>query len=470
MNRKKIVLYNPQAVFYTMPLALMAIGSTLDTRHYDVRLIDGRIESSPIEAILSQIDGAICFCVTVLSGAPILDALKVSQAVKTARPDLTVVWGGWHPSLFPKDCLSHPAVDIVVQGQGEPVFPELVERLANRIGLKGLSGICIKENKTNHCPPASPAKNLTNYPAVRYEMIPVNTYFNLKGKRQLDYISSMGCMHNCAFCADPLVFKRRWRGLEPQRVLQELALLNHRYKLEDVNFQDEAFFTSPDRALKIAQGFIKKCFGFTWAATMRVDQATRIGDSGFATLKKSGLRRVNIGAESGHQDTLNRLNKKVSINQVYTAADLCRRHNVSAVFSFIVGFPNESIESIQATIRMAKALRAMHISFETPIFFYKPYPGTHMADELGRTGYPLPATLEEWAAFDYVGTTSSWVSERVQRLIERFAFYNRFAWESGKLFEKPLKHLARWRLKHDVYSLPIEHRIYQRLSPQERLS
>ena len=117
--RLKIVLYNPYAVFFTMPLALMAIGSELDPEKYEVVVVDARLERDARAAVLSQLEGALCFGVTVLTGAPIADAINMSRAVKQARPDLPVVWGGWHPSMFARECLEESAVDAVVRGQGE---------------------------------------------------------------------------------------------------------------------------------------------------------------------------------------------------------------------------------------------------------------------------------------------------------------------------------------------------------------
>src|SRR6187402_1418210 len=99
-SRARIVLYNPQAVFFTLPLALLAIGSELDPELYEVIIVDGRLEADPVAAVLAQLDGALCLGVTVLTGRPILDAVAVSRAAKQAHPDLPVVWGGWHPSMF----------------------------------------------------------------------------------------------------------------------------------------------------------------------------------------------------------------------------------------------------------------------------------------------------------------------------------------------------------------------------------
>src|SRR5262245_48925804 len=128
-SRHKIVLYNPAAVFHTMPLGLLAIASNLDASRFDVRIVDARIAADPAAEVLSEIDDALCFGVTMLTGRPLGDALKILRAVKRRRPDLVTVAGGWHPSLFPQETLEDPCIDVTVAGQGEATFAELVERL-----------------------------------------------------------------------------------------------------------------------------------------------------------------------------------------------------------------------------------------------------------------------------------------------------------------------------------------------------
>src|SRR5438874_2969776 len=118
-ERHKIVLYNPRAVFWTMPLGLIAVGSALDPERYEVQIVDARLERDPLGKLLAEAKDALCLGIGVLTGDPIHNALEASRAAKASRPDLPVVWGGWHPSLFPRECLDEPSVDVAVSGQGE---------------------------------------------------------------------------------------------------------------------------------------------------------------------------------------------------------------------------------------------------------------------------------------------------------------------------------------------------------------
>src|SRR5690348_7006009 len=118
LSRRKVILYNPKAVFWTMPLGLVAVGSALDPERYDVRIIDGRLEHDPVGRVREEVKDAVCLGITVLTGSPIWDAIKVGRAAKEANPQLPVVWGGWQPSLFPEECLVERSVDVAVSGQG----------------------------------------------------------------------------------------------------------------------------------------------------------------------------------------------------------------------------------------------------------------------------------------------------------------------------------------------------------------
>lgn len=476
MNRHKVVLYNPKAVFYTMPLALLAIGSYLDPQKYQVRILDGRLERDPVGAALAEIDDALCLGMTVLTGAPIRDALQVSRATKARRPDLPVVWGGWHPSLFPSECLAEPSIDITVQGQGEETFAEIVERLATGMDVADVAGCGFKSpqsairNPQSQLNPPRPLRDINTFPPHNYHLIPVERYFKLKRQRQLDYISSQGCHFRCTFCADPYVYKRGWFGLEPARMGEELEVLWRQYGFEDVGFQDETFFTYGKRVVAIAEEFLSRGLRFTWMATMRADQGFRLDDAVLGLCKRAGLRRVMIGVESGSQQMLDWMKKDIKIEQVFDSAEKCRRHGIAALFNLIVGFPHEPAESVTETLRVAKALRAMSPDFEVTLFYYKPYPGNEIADMLLRRGYEFPRTLEEWATFDYVGSSGPWVSAEKRELVEGFKFYQRIAWGRPTALRAPLQAVARWRCRRDFYAVPVEKVLIEQLRPLPRLS
>jgi radical SAM superfamily enzyme YgiQ (UPF0313 family) len=470
--RLKVVLYNPQAVFFTMPLALLAIGSELDPDVYEVVVIDGRLDADAESTVLSHIDSALCLGVTVLTGAPISDALRISRAAKRARPDLPVVWGGWHPSMFARECLGEACVDVTVRGQGEETFGEIVARLAAGRSLEGCAGCTVRlTDGTIHENPPRPLAPVDKFRAHDYGLIPVERYFALKGKRQLDYISSQGCNFRCAFCSDPFVYGRKWVGLEPTRMAMRLQELWERYHFDDVNFQDETFFTKRDRVQALADRIVASGMKITWAATMRADQGVRLPDAVWARCKQSGLRRLLVGVESGSNEMLRRIHKDIRIEQVFHTAQQMLKYDIAGHFPFIVGFPDESDASIQATLDCAKRLRSLSPEFLTPIYYFKPYPGSELVMEAVARGFRLPQTLADWSEFDYVaGLPGPWVSPEKFKLIERFKFFHELAWKRMSRSKQPLQRLARYRCSRDEYRWPVEMLLSRWVVPAERLS
>ena len=468
-GRPRVVLYNPRAVFYTMPLALIALASALRSADVDVVIIDGRLESDPITTVVDASDGALLLGMSVLTGAPIRDALAVARAVKARYPRCPVVWGGWHPSLFAEECLEDAAVDVAVLGQGEETLRELVERGLRHESFAGCAGTVARAGHQIVNGPPRPLRDLNDLPAHDYSLIDVERYFALKGKRQVDYVSSQGCRFRCAFCADPAVYARGWTGLFPERIVDEVTSLDRQYHVHEVAFQDETFFTHAARIDRLADELLRRNVKISWTATLRADQACRMGASLFQKCVRSGLTRVMVGVESGSQATLDRLKKDVRLDQVMTASQMCADHGVNAIFNFIVGFPGEPEESVDQTLALAKRLRRMHPGFETPIFYYRPYPGNPIADDARAAGYEFPRGLEEWADFDYVAGRGPWISAERWRTVERFKFYTRHIWQPG-VWRWPLRAASRWRCERDWYAFPIEKALVEFMRPPQQVS
>ena len=462
----RVVLYNPIAGFHTLPLALIALGSALKREGIDVQIVDGRVEADPHRTLVAAARDAVCVGVTALTGTPLRDALKATRALSAALPSLPIVWGGWHPSLFPKETLRDAGLCASVQGQGERPLVEIVRRLLAR-GLpdfaKAPAGILdripgvtsIDTGGALQQTPALAAEDINHFPAADYGLIAVEPYFHLKKQRQLDYVSSQGCRFRCAFCADPTVFGRTWSGLAPDRVGEELSWLTRKYGAADVAFQDETFFTHTARVAGIAEALLARNTTFTWMATMRADQGTRLPADVFALCKRAGLRRVMVGMESGDQNMLDWMKKDATVEQVFTMADKCRDAGIAVLCNLIVGFPGESDASVMKTLDAAKRLRAYGPDFQIAMFYYRPYPGTPIADAVRDE----PRSLEEWSRFEDDTKSSPWVNSAKRAMVDRFVFYQRIGWAPSSPVRAPLQAIARWRCAHDNYRFPIEQRV-----------
>jgi hypothetical protein len=267
------------------------------------------------------------------------------------------------------------------------------------------------------------------------------------------------------------VYNRAWYGLNAERIAEELGQLSRKYRIEEVGFQDETFFTRRERVEEICRAFLAGGLRFGWTGTMRADQGNRLHDETLALCRQAGLRRVMIGVEAGTDEMLKRIKKDITVAQVFNTAEKLARHRIGAIWNFIVGFPDEPDESFEATLRIAKRLRGMSADFEAAVFFYKPYPGNELAEQVRASNHAFPCSLEEWADFDYVGSAGPWVSREKYLRVERFKFYQKYAFGRHRHpMTFPLRALARWRVDRDFYHFPIEQKLVEAIHSTPRLS
>lgn len=469
--KKSIILYNPKAVFFDMPLALISIGTQVQD-DFEVVIIDARVEDDPEGLLAQHIDNALLLGVTSLTGAPLKDAISFSEKAKALRSDIPIVWGGWHTSLFPEQVLKDvPEIDIAVQGQGEIVFKEIVEAISNKSPISEIKGIVLRNGDEIIKTPPRLMAEMNDLPRLNYDLIDVERYFKAKGSRQFDFITSIGCFFRCTFCADPFVFSRKFSSLNPERVSDDLKYYHDKYQFTDLNFQDETFFTYPKNILRMAELLVEFGSKFTWAATMRADQGSRMSVEQFRLLKESGLRRLLIGVESGSQEMMDWLKKDIKIEQVLECAERCKELEIGVIFPFIVGFPKETDKSIEASKEMIRKLAFMSPYFETPIFYFKPYPGTKITDDVVKSGeYTLPVSLQEWSDFDYIGSKGPWVNDQKFAFFEKYKFYLRLAKQRKKAIYRPFAYLAMRRIKSFNFTFPIEKKIIELVRPKKELS
>jgi radical SAM superfamily enzyme YgiQ (UPF0313 family) len=425
-----------------------------------VDVVDGRVDMAPEARVAELCRDALCLGVSVLTGAPILDALKITKQAKAARPDLPVIWGGWHPSLLPSQCLASGLVDACVNGQGERSFVDIVEALEAGRSFEGIPGIAWRKGEQVIFEAARPFEDVNRFPKANFELLDMERYFGFRGVRRLDFCSSQGCPFQCSFCADPMVYKMRWSGLKAERVVGEVVEHTERYKLSQVFFNDDNFFTDLKRTEAICHGLIESGVQVQWFGTGRGDQLRRLNEAQLELLRESGCYKINVGAESGSPELLKEIKKGTLVEEVLETAEKLHRAGIGARFSFIAGFPKEPRASLKETYKTVKALREIDGEFETPIYFYAPYPGTELAERMPALGFRAPQQLEDWEQVDLDHSIGPWISAPVRRWVPRYNFYMRHGYQKPErgLARRLLHYAARARVKSNFYRFDVERR------------
>ena len=175
-------------------------------------------------------------------------------------------------------------------------------------------------------------------------------------------------------------------------------------------------------------------------------------------MREAGCLRINVGAESGSQKILDQIKKQYNVDQILTAGDRAARAGIGISYSFITGFPGETERDFRATLDVLKALRRRDARLETSIYFYSPYPGTELVQELENLGLRLPKKLEDWGNFNIEGAWLPRNNSRLVRRVRNLNFYLRhgYAEDARSRPRKLLQGISRFRCERDWYGLPVE--------------
>src|SRR5262249_31358115 len=148
MPAKKIVFFFPafSSQEATAPLGILALSNPLLNAGYQIRIIDSTITPNFQKRVIEELDDALCLAVSLVTGPMIKETVQIARPAKELYPEKPVILGGWHPSLLPDQTLAAPYVDVVVKGQGEDTFLEVVQRIESGESLRGIAGVGFKED------------------------------------------------------------------------------------------------------------------------------------------------------------------------------------------------------------------------------------------------------------------------------------------------------------------------------------
>jgi anaerobic magnesium-protoporphyrin IX monomethyl ester cyclase len=370
---------------------------------------------------------------------------ELTQSLKKRLPNSFVVLGGPHPSALPEQSLRESSADFVAIGEGEETFSELLVALKNgKENLRSVAGLAFLENngdyRQNEPRPLIP--NLDELPFPARDLLDIELYSPPPTKRvalgpNTMISTSRGCPHNCGFCGAHLVWTRKVRMRSPVSVVDEIQECVEKFRVTSINFTDEFFTASKKRVLAICSLLRERGLTVPWVCMAR---AERLDDETLQAMKEAGCREISFGIESGNQDILNRICKKLDLNEAFRVVKAAQRAGMTTHASYIVGYLGETVDTIKDTIRFAKRLNTDVAAF----FIASPLPGTPLYKEALETGC-LRADMS-WKNFSIISNEES-VLEVPGLTIQEIRHWHRKALRSYYL--RPAYIIARiMRIRH----------------------
>ena len=470
MSRGRVLLFLPPYSGKVLgpPLGLLSLAGSLREAGYEPCIIDGALHRDYMARIERALDDCVCFGVSLLTGPMIRDAIEASRLVRRLRPELPIIYGGWHPSLRSAETLREEFVDVVVRHQGDKTLVEILDRFRAGSGLDMVAGCWFKRNDRVCMNPDRAASPISALAAPAYDLADFDAYERAGGNRKLPYATSIGCPYACNYCTDMVFYNRRFNAYETERVVNEVVDLVERFRIEEVALVDSNFLVDVHRAVGIAQGFVNAGARFKWTFQASTDLLCRMTDEEVELLGASGVSHIGFGTESASPEVLHWMNKRHQhIPDISEAARKCARAGIRITLNLIFGYPGEEETHRRETLRVMSEIGARfdNVTFSPNVF--TPYPGIPIWPELVERGVHEPESLAEWADVDLGSTNLPWLRGRsfdtLQRGISYFLLDNQLNKARRKsnsaavqsalsLLRKPLH----WRIRNHFFGWPLE--------------
>lgn len=370
------------------PLGLLYIASAARKKELSVTVIDMNHPIISEDELLTEINNLkpkiIAF--SVLSTASSI-VIELSNIIKKSFPNITLLAGGIHPTVFPENMLSSK-IDIVVLGEGEEIIAELAKRIIDNKNYDDIAGLAyLDKNETQKTKILNDAnsiiqtskplriENLDNIESPNRELIPILEYGQPGA-----ICSTRGCPFTCSFCSSVLTPGHKPRKRSINKVIDEMDYMNKHFGIDRFQFIDDNFACDNNHAIDISKSLINK--NYIWSCQTSVMEF-RDNLNLLDLMYESGCREIYFGLESGSNRILKDY-KGIESNEAISILDYCLKfnkdlkissfNNLQIVVGFIIGHPEDDEKSIEETIQLALKLRVKGI--DTMLSILQPYPGS----------------------------------------------------------------------------------------------
>jgi len=380
--------------FRKPPLDLMMISGYLRKEGFDNDLLDANASRRSLEEVKAHIGrnrSDVVFFST--STCTIHKDVLVATAAKEVSSSILTVAVGTHGMALPEETLGlSEHLDVLIHsGEWEQAALNIVRNATDLGKARGIyyrnrSGEIVK---TEGQPPLADI-DVLGFPS--HDKLEKEIYRDPVTKRfpKTMVMGQKACINNCSFCCQPAFFGApliRKRSID--HFLEELKWV-HDLGFREVMFNDATITADRDWAARLFEGMVAKRIDLTWNCSTRADcvDAEILG-----LMKRAGCHTVAIGMESTDPAVLRNIRKNITPEQIRRAVSLIRRSGMDSIVFCVIGFPGETRQSVEETIRFLKTLDTSFITLGLAV----PAPGTDFYRYVEENGY---LQTKDWSRFD----------------------------------------------------------------------
>ncbi|MBL8130934.1 MAG: radical SAM protein [Anaerolineae bacterium] len=400
------------------PLGTLYAASAMRRGGYDVALFDAMLAESPVEWAESLDRHRPRFAIlfednfNYLSKMSLLRMREAAFAmIDAAKARGCIILCCGSDQTDHADQYLQRGADVVLIGEGDAALPEVVDHFAGRSAgtLDAIAGIAYRadDGRVVRTLPRPVIAHLDALPFPAWDLVERDRYQAIwrehHGYTSMNLVTTRGCPFHCNWCAKP-IWGQRYNVRSPQNVVEEMAWLKEHFNPDHIWFMDDIMGIRDRWIEEFADLLDARGLRIPFKSLNRVDLLLRGGT--IPALARAGAQSVWVGAESGSQKILDAMEKGTTVQQIYDATRQLHANGVRVGFFLQFGYPGETREDIELTLRMVRDL---------------------MPDDIGiSVSYPLPGTKFYESVKHELGERANWIDSEDLAMLYRGPFRTEF--------------------------------------------
>ena len=380
------------------PFWLAYATGVLEQSGFEVSLVDAPAQGLSVADVIERVKKKPPQLIVVDTSTPsIYSDVKVAEQLKESFPSSFVALVGTHPSALPGETLKlSEKVDAVAVGEYDYTMRDLALCLQKGSDLRTVDGLVFREGKQIiRSKPRVLIENVDELPFVsqvyKRHLNVRDYYFAAANYPMVMIITGRGCPYKCFFCVYPQTFhSRKYRPRSAANVVDEFQwIVQNLPEVKEIGIEDDTFTVDQERVREICRQILERAVKIKWYCNVRVNLELET----MRWMKKAGCRLVTVGFESADQESLNRMQKGITVAQIRQFVSDTRKAGLLVHGCFIIGNPGETEETMEKSLKMARELNCDTMQF----FPLLVYPGTEAYRWAQENGCLNSESFADWA-------------------------------------------------------------------------
>jgi radical SAM superfamily enzyme YgiQ (UPF0313 family) len=393
------------------PLGTLYAASYIRAHGYDVALFDAMLAESEGEWARALDEHKPQYAVIYEDNFNYLSKMCLLRMREAAFTMIDMAKArGCTVILCGADVTDHPdkylerGADYCIIGEGEETLLELLHQLS--AGKEAHHVVGVASRNTPYAVRRPDITDLDKLPFPAWDLVDIEKYRSIwlknHGYFSMNMVTTRGCPYHCNWCAKP-IWGQRYNSRSPENAVAEMKWLKETFAPDHIWFADDILGLKPNWIGKFATLVNEADAAIPFKCLQRADL---VSEKTASALAKAGCKTVWIGAESGSQKILDAMDKGDTVEDIYNAARLLRANGIEVGFFLQFGYPGETWEDVQKTLKMVRECAP---------------------DDIGiSVSYPLPGTKFYERVKLELGEKQNWVDSDDLAMLYRGPFPTEF--------------------------------------------